>query len=49
VPHLMAVRELFVDALTPDQLEAAHEIATALRTRLGELHATRSRRTISRA
>jgi DNA-binding MarR family transcriptional regulator len=49
VPHLMAVRELFVDALTPDQLEAADEIATALRTRLGELHATRSRRTISRA
>lgn len=35
VPHLTAVRELFVDALTPEQLAAAGEIATALRTKLG--------------
>jgi DNA-binding MarR family transcriptional regulator len=31
VPHLRAVRELFTDALTPDQLLAASEIAAALR------------------
>ena len=31
VPHLRAIRELFVDALTPDQLHAAGEIAAALR------------------
>ncbi|MEU8636445.1 MarR family transcriptional regulator [Amycolatopsis sp. NPDC048633] len=35
VPHLTAVRELFVDALTPEQLTAAGEIATALRAKLG--------------
>jgi DNA-binding MarR family transcriptional regulator len=34
VPHLRAVRELFVDALTPEQLAAAGEIAAALRTHL---------------
>lgn len=34
VPHLTAVRELFVDALTPDQLAAAGEIAVALRRHL---------------
>jgi DNA-binding MarR family transcriptional regulator len=34
VPHLRAVRELFVDALTPDQLAAAGAIAAALRARL---------------
>lgn len=34
VPHLTAVRELFVDALTPDQLAAAGEIAAALRSHL---------------
>ncbi len=34
VPHLRAVRELFVDALTPDQLTAAATLAAALRTRL---------------
>jgi DNA-binding MarR family transcriptional regulator len=34
VPHLRAVRELFVDALTSDQLLAAREVAGALRTRL---------------
>ncbi|MGX6600897.1 MarR family winged helix-turn-helix transcriptional regulator [Micromonosporaceae bacterium Da 78-11] len=31
VPHLRAVRELFVDALTPDQLAAAADVAAALR------------------
>ncbi|MFI5843176.1 MarR family winged helix-turn-helix transcriptional regulator [Catenuloplanes sp. NPDC051500] len=34
VPHLRAVRELFVDALTPEQLAAAKEIAEALRKHL---------------
>ncbi|BCY08415.1 MarR family winged helix-turn-helix transcriptional regulator [Actinoplanes sp. L3-i22] len=34
VPHLRAVRELFVDALTPAQLAAAEEIAAALRAHL---------------
>ena len=34
VPHLRAVRELFVDALSAEQLAAAGEIAAALRTRL---------------
>jgi DNA-binding MarR family transcriptional regulator len=34
-PHLRAIRELFVDALTPDQLTAAGDIAAALRTHLG--------------
>ena len=34
VPHLRAIRELFVDALTPEQLAAAGEIATALRAHL---------------
>jgi DNA-binding MarR family transcriptional regulator len=35
VPHLRAVRELFVDALTPTQLTAAGELAASLRTHLG--------------
>jgi DNA-binding MarR family transcriptional regulator len=35
VPHLRAIRELFVDALTPDQLAAAGEVAARLRDRLG--------------
>ncbi|WBB67843.1 MarR family transcriptional regulator [Micromonospora sp. WMMD812] len=35
VPHLRAIRELFVDALTPDQLLAAGEIAAALGAHLG--------------
>ncbi len=35
VPHLRAVRELFVDALTPAQLAAAGEIAAALSAHLG--------------
>jgi DNA-binding MarR family transcriptional regulator len=34
VPHLTAIRELFVDALTPEQLAAAGEIAAALQTHL---------------
>jgi DNA-binding MarR family transcriptional regulator len=34
LPHLRAVRELFVNPLTQDQLAAAERIATALRTRL---------------
>ncbi|MET7752116.1 MarR family transcriptional regulator [Micromonospora sp. NPDC005367] len=34
VPHLRAIRELFVDALTPEQLLAAGEIAAALRAHL---------------
>ncbi|MGQ5260892.1 MarR family winged helix-turn-helix transcriptional regulator [Micromonospora sp. ZYX-F-536] len=38
VPHLRAIRELFVDALTPDQLRAAGEIAAALSTHLGTRH-----------
>ncbi|HLU46319.1 MAG TPA: MarR family transcriptional regulator [Natronosporangium sp.] len=33
-PHLKAVRELFVDALTAEQLAAAGEIAAALRAHL---------------
>ncbi len=36
VPHLRAIRELFVDALTPEQLAAAGEIATALRKHLSQ-------------
>jgi DNA-binding MarR family transcriptional regulator len=34
VPHLRAVRELFVDALTPAQLTAAGDLASALRRHL---------------
>ncbi|GAA0917352.1 MarR family transcriptional regulator [Virgisporangium ochraceum] len=34
VPHLTAVRELFVDALTPDQLATAGDVAAALRSHL---------------
>jgi DNA-binding MarR family transcriptional regulator len=34
VPHLRAVRELFVDALTPRQLAAAGEVARAIRAGL---------------
>jgi DNA-binding MarR family transcriptional regulator len=37
VPHLRAVRDLFVDALTPEQLAAAGEIAAALRAQLSRL------------
>ena len=34
VPHLRAVRDLFVDALTPEQLQAVGEVARALRGHL---------------
>ncbi|WP_066371069.1 MarR family winged helix-turn-helix transcriptional regulator [Herbidospora mongoliensis] len=34
VPHLRAIRDLFVDALTPDQIAAAGDLAEALRGRL---------------
>ena len=34
VPHLRAIRELFVDALTPEQLDAVQDIAATLRARL---------------
>ncbi|GIE83184.1 MarR family transcriptional regulator [Actinoplanes philippinensis] len=34
VPHLTAVRELFVDALTADQLDAVAQITAALRDQL---------------
>lgn len=34
VPHLRAVRELFVDALTPEQLDQVEQLTTALRTNL---------------
>lgn len=37
-PHLRAVRELFVDALTPEQLTAAGEVARALRAGLDSAH-----------
>jgi DNA-binding MarR family transcriptional regulator len=40
VPHLRAVRELFVDALTPEQLAAAGEVTRALREHLGSARAT---------
>lgn len=35
IPHLRAIRELFVDALTSEQLVAAGEVAATLRERLG--------------
>lgn len=34
VPHLQAVRELFVDAITPEQLHAAGDLAATLRAHL---------------
>jgi DNA-binding MarR family transcriptional regulator len=34
VPHLTAVRELFVEALTPEQLDALGQISAALRDHL---------------
>lgn len=33
-PHLRAIRELFLDALTPEQLDAAQDIVDALHARL---------------
>jgi DNA-binding MarR family transcriptional regulator len=35
VPHLRAIRELFVDALTPEQLAHTEEVNRALRRHLG--------------
>ncbi|MGY1496811.1 MarR family winged helix-turn-helix transcriptional regulator [Streptomyces sp. QTS52] len=40
LPHLRAVRELFVDPLTPEQLAAADRIAATLHTRLQMLRDT---------
>jgi DNA-binding MarR family transcriptional regulator len=37
VPHLRAVRELFVDAFTPDQLESVASLALVLRAHLHSL------------
>ena len=34
IPHLRAVRELFIDALSPEQLAAADDIANTLRRHL---------------
>jgi DNA-binding MarR family transcriptional regulator len=34
VPHLRAVRELFVDALSPEQLDQVEQLTTALRASL---------------
>jgi DNA-binding MarR family transcriptional regulator len=36
-PHLRAIRELFVDALTPEQVAAAADIAAALREHLAKV------------
>jgi DNA-binding MarR family transcriptional regulator len=36
IPHLRAVRELFIDALSPQQLAAADDIASALRRHLDQ-------------
>lgn len=41
-PHLRAIRELFVDALTPHQLEAAADIAAALSKHLNDAAALSS-------
>jgi DNA-binding MarR family transcriptional regulator len=39
VPHLRAVRELFVDPLSPEQLTAAAELAAVLRAHLDAVRA----------
>ncbi len=44
IPHLRAIRELFVDALNPEQLTAAGEIATTLRAHLSRSASTPPRR-----
>jgi DNA-binding MarR family transcriptional regulator len=41
IPHLRAVRELFVDALSPDQLTAAGDLTATLRGRLEESRESR--------
>jgi DNA-binding MarR family transcriptional regulator len=35
IPHVRAIRELFIDALTPDQLAQVDTLTTALRHHLG--------------
>src|SRR5882724_7411766 len=40
-PHLRAIRELFVDALTPEQVANAADIAAALREHLARPHPAR--------
>lgn len=37
VPHFHAIRELFLDALTPEQLAAARDIAETLRDHLADV------------
>jgi DNA-binding MarR family transcriptional regulator len=36
IPHLRAVRELFIEALTPEQLAAANDITGTLRRHLDQ-------------
>jgi DNA-binding MarR family transcriptional regulator len=40
IPHLRAVRELFIDALSPQQLAAAEDIARTLRSHLDQSRPT---------
>lgn len=40
LPHLRAVRELFVDPLTPEQIAAAADLAATLRAHLESLRRT---------
>lgn len=40
IPHLRAVRELFIDALSPQQLAAAEDIARTLRRHLDQSRPT---------
>jgi ribosomal protein S15P/S13E len=40
-PHLRAIRELFIDALTPEQIAAAADVAAALREHLTERRSDR--------
>jgi DNA-binding MarR family transcriptional regulator len=42
-PHMHAVRELFIDALTPAQLVAAGDIANALHAHLAEARSSQPR------
>jgi DNA-binding MarR family transcriptional regulator len=48
-PHLRAIRELFVDALTPEQVAAAADVAAALREHLARPHPARRSGTRHRA
>lgn len=40
LPHLRAIKDVFVDALTPEQLAQLSEAATAMRSHLGLDHRT---------